>query len=677
MKTSVHWLSDFLPGPQLGADAAAEALTHGGLPVENIERPGDDAVLDVEVTSNRGDCLSHVGVARELSALLKREFRESAAGAPVGGMESSTPASSATSVTIEALQLCPHYIARVIRNVKIKPSPQWLSQRLEAVGVRSINNIVDITNYVLFELGQPLHAFDFDKLGGRRIIVRTARPGEKITAIDNRERALTPHMLVIADASQPVAVAGVMGGLFSEVSGSTVNVLLESARFDPLSVRKTSRALALKSDSSYRFERGIDPLLPEKASLRAAQLILETAGGELLSGAVAAGGSGHQPKTLSLRLAKLKSVLGIELPVEQVIDALRRLQLSPQLASDRINVIVPSFRLDLNIEVDLVEEVARVVGYDKIPVRDQISIRLTPQDPQSRAIQTIRSTLAAASYFESITFSFVSDALANDFLPPADVSNDSPLMRADPAVRKADANLRPSLIPGLLESIRHNESVGVADPRLFEIGSVFWNDAAGKPREVRRIALVGGGDLRELRGAIETLLHKLDARRPVNVVLDSRSGFGKSASGRIEWGGRPIGYVGMIDRAVADKLSLRDIPAAAELDLDALLSGTQLVPQLQPLAKFPAVQRDVSLVTPENVRYEQIQSLVGTLSLQWLEAIQYVTTYRGKPLEKGQKSVTVSLVFRSATETLQSAQVDESVQQVVDAAAARGWKQRV
>jgi phenylalanyl-tRNA synthetase beta chain len=677
MKTSLHWLRDFLTGPPLSAGAAAEALTHGGLPVETIERHGEDAVLDVEVTSNRGDCLSHVGVARELSALLNREFRESAAGAPTGESLSSTPASSATSVAIEATHLCPHYIARIIRNVKVRPSPQWLSQRLESVGVRSINNIVDVTNYVLFELGQPLHAFDLDKLEGHRIIVRTARAEEKIVAIDNRDRVLSPDMLVIADATRPVAVAGVMGGVSSEVSGSTVHVLLESARFDPLSVRKTSRSLSLKSDSSYRFERGIDPLLPEKASLRAAQLILETAGGELLAGAVAAGASGYQAKSLALRLAKLKSVLGIDLPVEQVMDALRRLQLSPQLSGDRINVTVPSFRLDLNIEVDLIEEVARVVGYDKIPVRDQISIRLTPQDPPTRAIQAIRTILAAAGYFESITFSFVADALANDFLPPTDVSRESPLMRADPAVRKADANLRPSLIPGLLESVRHNESVGVVDPRLFETGSIFWNDAEGKAHEARRLALVAGSDLRDLRGAVESLLNKLDSRRQVHVIPDARPGLGKAAAGRIEWGGQSIGHIGMVDRTVADRLSLRELPAAAELDLDALIGGAQLVPQLQPLAKFPAVQRDLSLVTPENVRYEQIQSLVAALNLQWLEAVQYVTTYRGKPLEKGQKSVSISLVFRSPTETLQSAQVDESMQKVVGAAAGNGWKQRV
>src|SRR6185312_3358579 len=287
MKISLEWLSEYLPGAT-DPQAAADALTNGGLPVEVIERHGNDTVIEVEVTSNRGDCLSHIGIARELSALQNRELRDVKAGAK----ESSAAATNATAVRIDALNLCPHYTARIIRNVKIGPSPAWLACRLEAVGLRPINNVVDVTNYVMFELGQPLHAFDFDKLEGRRIVVRTAKRGEKLISIDGRERELQPEMLVIADAARPIALAGVMGGRDSEVSDSTVNVLLESARFDPLSVRKTARHLAMKSDSSYRFERGIDPLLPEKASLRAAQLILQIAGGELLKGDVVAGATG-------------------------------------------------------------------------------------------------------------------------------------------------------------------------------------------------------------------------------------------------------------------------------------------------------------------------------------------------------------------------------------------------
>src|SRR5688572_28663023 len=276
MKISLQWLGDFVEG-DLSAESVADSLMRGGFPVESIEQHGDDIVLDVEVTSNRGDCLSHIGIAREVAALQNRPFKHK----PVSATESGTPVANATSVRIEAADLCPLYTARVIRNVRIGPSPAWLARRLEAVGLRPINNVVDVTNYVMFELGQPLHAFDFDKVEGRRIVVRRGRKGERIVSIDGRERELSPDMLIIADAPRPVALAGVMGGRHSEVSPATTGILLESARFDPHSVRKPARALTMKSDSSYRFERVIDPTLPERASLRAARLILETAGGEM------------------------------------------------------------------------------------------------------------------------------------------------------------------------------------------------------------------------------------------------------------------------------------------------------------------------------------------------------------------------------------------------------------
>jgi phenylalanyl-tRNA synthetase beta chain len=662
MKISMNWLADYLPGP-LEAEVAAEALTHGGLPVESIETIDGDSVLDVEVTSNRGDCLSHLGIARELSALLGRPFQEPAISAP----EAADRIQSLTSITIEAPELCPHYTARLLRGVKIGPSPQWMVQRLEAVGLRSINNVVDVTNYVLFELGQPLHAFDFDRLTGRRIIVRAARAGEKLTSLDGHERALTAGMLVIADADRPVALAGVMGGLETEVTDSTRNLLLESARFEPLSIRQTARALAMASDSSYRFERGIDPTLPERASLRAAQLILQTAGGELLSGQATAGQSGYRPKTLALRLGRLKQVLGVELPVDRVMQALSRLQMSPLLQADQIAVTVPSWRLDVNLEIDLVEEVARVIGYEAIPIRDEISIRLTPPDPSRRTLEIIRSALVAAGYYEAVTFSFVSDALADDFIP----AEAKTLARADARVRSADAHLRPSILPGLLEAVGRNENAGTASARLFEIGSTFWHDPAGRMDERRRLALVGSPDLREVRGVIETLLGQLDDTRPVRIVPDQRKGFARGAAGRIEWGGKPVGFLGKIDKAVAGKLSLRAVPAAAELELEALLSGAQHVPQLRPLPRFPAVRRDLSLIVPERLRYEQIQSLVRELKPAAMEELEYVTTYRGKPLEKGTKSITITLIFRSPNETLTSEAVEGAVAKVVAAAQER------
>jgi phenylalanyl-tRNA synthetase beta chain len=660
MNTSLKWLEDFLPGAALDPSACAEALTGGGLPVEHIQRLEKDAVLDVEVTSNRSDCLSHIGVAREISALLDRPFKD----VQIVVDESTTPVSDLTSVRIDAPELCPHYTARVIRNVKIGPSPDWMIKRLEAIGVRSINNVVDVTNYVMFELGQPLHAFDFDKLSGRKIIVRTARDGESITSIDGHERKLSEGMLVIADAEKPVALAGVMGGLDSEVTNRTVNVLLESARFDPLSVRRTARALDMKSDSSYRFERGIDPLLPERASLRAGQLILQTAGGELASGQAEAGAPGFSPQRIVLRLERMRKLLGTEIEPGEAVESLRRLLLNPVLDGETITIEVPSWRQDLSIEADVIEEVARIVGYDRIPVRHTISIVLTPPAPEARVMDQIRTELTSAGYFEAVTFTFVSDLLAGDFVPEGVAS----LPRADARVRKSDAHLRPSILPGLLEAVRRNETRGTSGAKLFETGSTFGVESAGKVIETRRLGLVGDQDLHALRGAVESLLMRLDGSRAVRIVPDRRAGFETGASGRIEWGDQPIGFIGRIDKKVAEKLSLRAIPAAAELELAPLLSGAQPVPQYRPLPKYPPVRRDLSLIVSDNTPYDALDALIRSLDLPDLEETQYVTTYRGKPLARGQKSLTTTLVFRSEEGTLTSEQVEPQVARVVEVA---------
>jgi phenylalanyl-tRNA synthetase beta chain len=415
----------------------------------------------------------------------------------------------------------------------------------------------------------------------------------------------------------------------------------------------------MKSDSSYRFERGIDPSLPARASMRAAQLILETVGGQLAKGIVEAGSDRHDNRKITLRLSQLRRILGIDLPAADVIAAFKRLSFSPVPSNGIIEVTVPSYRLDITEEIDLVEEAARILGYHRIPMREEISIRLTPPDRNATIENNICQTLVSGGYFEAITFSFVSDSLRSDFGPAP--------FRADAAVRKADASLRPSLIPGLLQSVRFNETNGNPAARLFELGSIFGAKTDGGLNERRCVAWVGG-DLRQVRGMAEALLSRLDADREVTVVPDSHPGFANGAAGRIVWGRDTIGFLGQIDRTIAGKLSLRDIPAAAELDLAPLLSGAGDVPQLRTLSRFPAVQRDVSLVVPENLQFEKIESLIHGLNLEFLESIDFVTTFRGKPLDPGSKSVTIALVFRSPSATLTGEQVEGSVQKAIDAA---------
>jgi phenylalanyl-tRNA synthetase beta chain len=573
-------------------------------------------------------------------------------------------AAAAVQVSIDAPQACPHYTARLIRGVRIAPSPPNIAARLLAAGVRPINNVVDVTNYVLLEMGQPLHAFDFAHISSGQILVRQARPGETLITLDGQERKLAAWMLVIADAARPVALAGVMGGQASQVTDATVDILLESARFDPLSVRRTSRALSLRSESSYRFERGLDPTLPARASLRAAQLILQTAGGRLAGPLVSAGSENYHPKTLVLRLSRLQNMLGITLPPDEVLAVLTRLHLSPSLHGDTVRANIPSWRLDLNIEADLIEEVARMIGFDRIPVRPEIAIRLQPPSATATLLETIRQTLIGSGFFEAVTFSFVSDNLKRDFFPAG-----AKALTADPAVRKADAALRPSLLPGLLEAVRHNETVGNPGAALYEIGSAFQAGTNGGPDERRKLTMISGGDWRALRGVVESLLLKLDADKPARFIPAQQIGFAPGACAAVEWNGQPIGFAGQIAGTVADKLSLRHAPFACELDLAALLAGAARLARPTPLPQYPAARRDLSLIVDDALPFERIEQALGQSAPPHLEEIEYVTTFRGKPLEAGKKSVTVTLVFRSDAATLTSEQVESSVATAFAAAA--------
>jgi phenylalanyl-tRNA synthetase beta chain len=655
MKISVDWLRQFIePLPEVRT--VADALTMGGLPVEQIDELPGDVVLDVEVTSNRGDCLSHLGIAREVAALLDLPLRT-----PERPASPDPLATTGIAVHVDCPELCPLYTARVIRNVKVGPSPSWLQQRLMAVGVRPVSNIVDITNYVMFELGQPLHAFDLSRLSGQRIVVRTARPGESLVSIDGHTRKLDPSMLVICDESGPVALAGVMGGKDSEVADDTTNLLLESAIFDPTVVRRTARALAMKSESSHRFERGLDPGMTEAASNRATQLIVELAGGEPFPGLARAGGVQLSRRSIVLRPGSFRRIVGSEEPPEQLARLLDRLGIRSHVAAGTVEAAIPSHRADLREEIDLIEEAARVRGYEKIPVSETISITLQKEDPHRRSERTLRQTLISAGYFEAMTFSFVSDRIASQFPAPTGCV----VATADRAVRKSDFQLRTSLLPGLFESVRHNEAVAGINARLFEIGSVFWWQAEGDFREHRRVAIAGGNDFHATRGAVELLLRRLDANRAVRVSPGAWPGLDPSATGTVQWGDAILGAIGPASRAIVDELGLRHVPFAAELDLSALLDGAQLVPQLRPLPRFPSVQRDLSLVVPEALPYQRIEQVVQELDLPYLQRLRHVTTYRGKPLDTGTKSVTIGLEFRSPSHTLTSGEVDEQVTRVV------------
>jgi len=668
MKITLEWLHDYV-SPVAEAQAVADTLMNAGLPVETIEavagRNGPTQMLDVEVTSNRTDCLSLVGVAREYAALTGGKFAEPA----IQVNESATPVSGVTSVQIgpDARDLCPFYSARIIRNVKVGPSPAWLRTRVESIGLRSINNIVDVTNYVLFELGQPLHAFDFDKLTEKRIVVRRATAGEKIVAIDGRTYELNPSQLVIADAIKPQAIAGVMGGKDTEVIEATTTVLLESARFEQLNVRTTSRALGLKSDSSYRFERGIDPTLADKASRRAAQLILDVAGGELLSGAAVAGAVSARAIAITLRLARIEQILGYTIPPERALAILTALGFSPVRAGEVVNCTVPSHRLDVEREIDLIEEIARVHGYQHLPVHDRVSHTVRPQAIHEKANTIVRDVLVAAGYNEAITVTFQPRAETEAFLPK----------EMGEAIKPAHGGwagdvLRASVMPSLLQVRRTNQNAGIADACLFEIAETYWQkgDAKTNPPTQMRVLAIVGNSIHELRGALEAVCERINPRLKLIVEPCKLSWYvpGASASIALELDGKRafIGCVGQISAALQKHYDLREKVYALEVELPPVLEVFEPVRRASPLPKFPGVTRDLSVVVDESVRWADVQAKLSAAQLAFCEKIDFVTTFRGKGVGDGKKSLTLTLSFRDPARTLKSEEVDTQVKTAVD-----------
>ncbi len=657
MKVSLNWLTDYVDVAAMAADELGELCTRIGLCCDGIEQTDTDVVFDLDVTSNRPDCLGHIGVAREIAA---------AAGKPLTLPDLSDvptarpPAGELTSVEVLAPELCPRYTARVLRGVKVAASPLWLIERLEAVGLRAINNVVDVTNYVLMEYGQPLHAFDYDLLDEHRIVVRPGRAGEQIVSIDGTRCVLTEEMLAIADASQPVAVAGIMGGLASEIHERTTNILLESAQLDPLTTRKTARALQLMTESSYRFERGVDPVGVERASLRACQLICRTGGGELAEGVVDAWARPFRAAKVSMRTARCRALLGADVDDAAQAAALERLGLSPRRARGKLTCTIPSWRSDLTREVDLIEEVARLHGYDRIPVRQQVSHRVRPASVQERVRGRLREVLAAAGVDEAVTYSFIDEADAARFGFGAGV-------RVDAAVRRSTNLLRPTLLPSLLKACRANRDAGSEDVSLYELGAVFPPGSGALPEEYTQLAVVAPRELRELRGTVESLIARLVPGARAEVVAADVPGLVEGAAAEVRLDGEPIGALGAIDGEVLAAYGLEGPLAAATLRLEALLERAGAVPEYRPLPTFPPVTRDLSVVVDEELPWAKLAETVRSADQPQLESVAYVGSYRGRPVPSGKKSVTLSLTYRSPEGTLRGEQVDEMVARVVSA----------
>ncbi len=668
MKVLLSWLRDYVD-IEHSAQEVAEILSDLGLPYEGIEHLGDpatpqgfaeagDSVIDVEVTSNRGDCLGLIGIARELAAGTGKDLKLP----KIELAESQRPVTELADVEILEPELCPRYTARVIEGVKAGPTPDWMRRRLEAIGMRSVNNVVDATNYAMMETGQPPHAFDYAKIAGGKIIVRKAVAGEQIISIDGSKCRLTDDMLIIADVKTAVAIAGVMGGLNTEVSDTTTTILLEDAFFSPVSVRTTSRNLSLPSEAAFRFSRIVDIENIDWASRRTAQLIIQAAGGKAAKGVIDVYPGRHKPKQATLRLERLKKLLGIEVPGDEVMKILERLGFQPKQAGGQINCIVPSWRNDIYREADLIEEIARVYGYGRIPAENKITIEVAPVDNRQKTTDAIGTYLTGCGFYETVTTSFIDAGDAEIF-----VSADHKDHLAVKDVTRTGANLlRQSILPSLFNVIKSNYNVGNAPCRFFEIADTYIPVEKGKlPIEKTRLAIAcgstelttGDSNYRDIRGVIEGLLKNI-AGETIVKLEPADIGWAQAAV-KITAGDTTIGIIGMASQQVLDKFDFKNTTiCGAELDLEQLLSLRSSQTKVKPLPKFPAIRRDLSIVVNEEVPWAKIESAVRSKAPAELEELQFVDIFRGKGIPEGKKSVTLSLVFRDTDGTLTHETVD-------------------
>jgi phenylalanyl-tRNA synthetase beta chain len=650
MKISLSWLSDYIKTDH-SAEQVAEILSDLGFPCEGMEKLADDTIIDVEVTSNRGDCLGYIGIARELAAgtgaeLILPKIELDELGKDVAEL---------AGVQIHEPELCGRYTARVIEGVKVGPSPDWMKKRLEAIGLRSVSNVVDATNYAMMETGQPPHAFDYDKIAQGKIIVRKARPGERIVSIDGTQCDLNPDMLVIADPDGPVAVAGVMGGLETEVGDATARILLEDAYFDPVSVRTTSRQLGLPSEAAFRFERMVDIEKVDWASKRTAQLIVKVAGGKVAKDVVDVYPKRPEQKTVTLRLSRLNKLLGIEIPAREAMKILSALSFEPKLKDDLITCAVPSWRSDVYREVDLIEEVARVYGYGKVPTERKISIEVVPTDPRQKLAESIGAYLNACGFYETINVTFVDDSIAGLFSKTGAKGH----LSVRDELRKSAGLLRQTLIGSLLGVLKTNVNAKNLPCRIFELADTFVPTERKDelPIQKTRLALVSDGDFRGLRGVIEGLVSSLDRDAQVDFVPDEL--IWAQTGAEIMLDSQQLGTAGIVSQAVREKLDFKDVtPCAAELEFEALMSLARGAVKVKPIPRFPAIQRDLSIIVDEEIRWAAIIEAVESKAATELEDVQFVGIYRGKSIPSGRKSVTLSLRFRDEDGTLTHETVD-------------------
>jgi phenylalanyl-tRNA synthetase beta chain len=664
MKFSLEWLKE-LGGAQSSPSEAGQALTRVGLAVDAVEGEGGSAVLDVDIPSNRPDCLGHRGLARELCAASGSRLP----AAPARGTPQPDPGAPFP-VDIEAPSLCPRYTAVRVGGLRDGSSPDWMRRRLERSGMRPRSLIVDITNYVMLESGQPLHAFDFERLRGGRLSVRAARANESLTTLDGVARRLAGGELVIADAESPVALAGVMGALESEIRDGTREVVIESACFDPASVRRVSRELGLRTEASHRFERGVDPQECLPAAERAAALMAELASGRIKGGAADLYPGRRAPLRLRLRRARLRDLLGIEVDAENTRSILERLEFRILRADEAgFELEVPSFRLDVGAEEDLIEEVARHFGYDRIP--STLPPSVDQEEGPSRAAEE-RSTVAGAvlqahGFAETVSTVFVQSAL-NALFADAD---GSPVRLLNPLSETGD-ELRRSLLPGLLSAVRLNLNRGASGAALYEVGAVFLGRKAGAPpEEDSRLGLAAAGstspplwdrkgtplDLYDLKGALEETLAR-GGWPELRAEPASLEYLQPGRCARLSCGGQSLGFVGQLSPATARQLEI-DIPVTvAEVSLDALARVPPAPRTFRPSPRTPAVSRDLALVVPRRQGYAEVAEMIRSVDSR-IVRVEPFDRYESDRLGRDSVGLALRVIYHHPERTLVSEEVEE------------------
>ena len=667
MKISLDWIREYVP-VDLPLQELLDRLTMIGLVVESIEERDGDTVLDVETYANRPDTLGHLGIAREIGAMLGRPLSER----PWPIFELPQETSAVASVEIRDAALCPRYCGLVVRGLTVGPSPGWLRRRLEAVGLRPINNVVDVSNYVLFATAQPIHAFDLAKIGGSEIVVRRAQRGERLTDLDGRDLELGSNMLVIADESKPVALAGVIGGQASGVSESTRDVFIESAHFDPVSVRLTAKTLGLSTDASYRFERGTDVSFPPEAALMAASLLTQM-GGQATRGVIDVYPKPRKAKSLRLRQHRIGELLGVEIPESFVGQVLGSLGFRAETSSKGVwTVDVPTFRVDIDREADLIEEIARFYGYDRIPSEftPAKSFDLATDRRQER-LEKIRRTLLGQGFDEVINWSF-----ADPDKEKVMASGRPPVAIRNPISVRASV-LRTTLVTGLLENAAWNLNRGLEGVHIFETGSIyFWE--GDKTREQCRLGLLTTGllagsvwqgrgeetDFYVLKGALESLLSDL-RYEPQSFEEVDHPMFEPGRALTLLYKGQPVACFGKIRGAVAATASLDRPVFAAEVDLTGLFEKAPRPFQYQPVPKFPAVHRDLSFLVARDVTYQEVKKALDKLAPPLLEGFELRDRFGGPTVPPDKVSLSIRFRFRHAKRTLTAEEVDQVEQKII------------